>query len=626
MSTPAETTPPNPWPAAGALDLDDLLAELRSRAFSALRSQERLRDLLGAVVALATDLELSEVLGRIVESAMVLVDARYGALGVLSGDGTSLSEFITRGVTEEERRAIGPLPSGLGVLGLLIRHPHPQRIDDIASHPDSFGFPANHPPMHSFLGTPIRIREEVYGNLYLAEKQGASAFTQEDEATLVALAAAAGVAIENARLFETGRRRQRWADAVADIAHLLLEQEDEQGALRLLTSGCCEIGGARYAAVAMIMEREDRLELVLRSVHVSSDPDRRAPVFHEQVLDGPVWSTLRSTRQVRIFGQPAKAPLFGVVAEDGGRSTTASVTADELLAEEVRDEVSRALQLPPETGSAAGRDAPIAILPLTTGAELGLLVLGRAPRASSGAGSTEMLAELAEFAQQSGLALLAGRAQRDRSTMALMGDRDRIARDMHDHVIQRLFATGLSLQSASRIATSERVRVRIEEAVDDLDVAIREIRAAIFELHRPATPTARRELEALVSSYAGGIGEPPTLTLTGNLEHLTPVQLSDVTAVVSEALSNVARHAAARHAWVRVDIADTVTIQIEDDGIGVDPEAGRSGLVNLAKRAEESAGTFTLARRTPSGSLLTWQVPHSGSARTGTNGPVPGPG
>ncbi|MEO7069522.1 MAG: GAF domain-containing protein [Nostocoides sp.] len=591
MSTTAGPPPATPWPGASALDLDDLLAELRSRASSALRSQERLRDLLSAVVAVTTDLELSEVLGRIVDSAITLVDARYAALGVLSNDGSYLVQFITRGVTEEERALIGDLPRGHGVLGLLIRHPHPQRLDDIGSHPDSYGFPPNHPAMHSFLGTPIRIRDEVYGNLYLAEKRGATAFTAEDEATLVTLAAAAGVAIDNARLFESGRRRQSWGDAVSDITHLLLEREDEQGALALLAARCCEVGGAAYAAVATLEEVEDGLGLVLRATHTTDDPQPAGAALLGHLLDGPVWSALSATRRATIIGE-----------------------TDENSAEQTRAEIARVIGLDRAGSGTPSRGVtPIAVVPLTAGPdELGLLVLGVSVETGSGAAWTERLGEIAEFVKQSALALLAGRAQRDRAAMALMGDRERIARDMHDHVIQRLFATGLSLQSASRLAQNQAIKARIEEAVDDLDVGIREIRSAIFELHRPSTVSAQRELNALASSYSRGIGEPPALTVTGSLDGLTPVQFADVTAVVGEGLSNVARHAAARHAWVRVAVTDVVTIEIEDDGIGADIDAGRSGLVNLAKRAEDSGGTFTLTRRQPSGTILTWQVPRSG--------------
>lgn len=619
MPSSDDSMPRMPWPTASALDLDDLLAELRSRASSALQSQQRLRGLLSAVVAVSTDLELTEVLGRIVDSALALVDARYAALGVLSEDGTYLTEFITRGVSEEERRLIGAPPRGLGVLGLLIRDPHPRRIDDIMTHPDSHGFPPHHPPMHSFLGTPIRIREEVYGNLYLAEKRSAPTFTAEDEATLVALAAAAGVAIDNARLFEAGRRRQRWADALADLTHLLLEREDEQGALALLTARCCDIGRAVYAAVATTEEIDNGVGLMLRSVHVSDESAPTTPLPSETILDGPLWSGLRAVRRPVVYGESGALDVYGGAQppdepDDIDASPSGDCAGQVLTDDAVLAEVARVVGLAADSiAERAEAMSPIAVLPLGAGQdELGLLVLGLPPGAGSLSGSAERLEEITGFARQSGLALLAGRAQRDRAAMVLMEDRERIARDMHDHVIQRLFATGLSLQSAGRVATNQLVRARMEEAVDDLDVAIREIRLAIFELHQKPRSSARRELDTLVASFSGGIGEPASLSVTGNLDRLTAVQFADVMAVVGEGLSNVVRHAEATHAWVRVVVADVVSIVVEDDGVGVDPGAARSGLLNLAERAEAAGGIFTLTRRDPSGSVLSWSAPRAG--------------
>ena len=208
------------WPGAQSLDLEDLMAELRARVSAARRSQDRMSELLDAVVAVSAGLDLAEVLTRIVGSAVSLVGARFGALGVISADGETLIEFVTQGLTEDERALIGHPPRGRGVLGLLIHEPQPRRLRDISQHPDSYGFPAKHPPMHSFMGAPVRIRDEVFGNLYLAEKLEAEEFTDEDEAVLVALAAAAGVAIDNARLYEASRRQRRWSDAVGELAQV----------------------------------------------------------------------------------------------------------------------------------------------------------------------------------------------------------------------------------------------------------------------------------------------------------------------------------------------------------------------------------------------------------------------
>lgn len=210
------------------LRLDELLDELQVRIDEVRGTRDRLNGLLEAVMSVGRELDLPQVLRRIVEAAVVLVDAEYGALGVI-GDDHKLAEFLPVGITDDLRAQIGDLPSGHGILGELIRHPEPLRLSELSEHPASYGFPAHHPPMHSFLGVPIRVREDVFGNLYLTEKRGGAEFDAEDEAVLSTLAIAAGIAIENARLFEEVRLRERWLEASSDITSSLLSgaPEDE---------------------------------------------------------------------------------------------------------------------------------------------------------------------------------------------------------------------------------------------------------------------------------------------------------------------------------------------------------------------------------------------------------------
>ena len=207
-----------------SLQLDELLAELQSRLQAVLATRDRMRGLLEAVVAIGSGLDLESTLRRIVEAAVGLVDAAYGALGVIGdGDGGKrLAEFIPVGVSQDEIAGIHHWPEGRGLLGLLIDDPRPLRLADIAAHPASSGFPDGHPPMHGFLGVPVRVRDEVFGNLYLTGKRGGGEFTEDDEAVLVALGAAAGVAVENARLYEAARRQQRWIQASAEVTTRLL--------------------------------------------------------------------------------------------------------------------------------------------------------------------------------------------------------------------------------------------------------------------------------------------------------------------------------------------------------------------------------------------------------------------
>jgi signal transduction histidine kinase len=362
------------------------------------------RRLQEALLLIASELDLETVLLRIAEAAAELVGARYAAMGVLDDDRTALSSFIYTGISPEEAEAIGPLPEGRGILGLLITDEHPIRLDDLSQHPASAGFPPNHPPMRTFLGVPVLVRGEVFGRLYLTEKEGGGSFTDEDEQLVVALAAAAAVAVENARL-------------------------------------------------------------------------------HARVAD-----------------------------------------------------------------------------------------------------------------------------------MMLLEERDRIARDLHDNVIQGLFATGLSLQGAARLAEIPEVRSRIEAAVDELDRTIRRIRTTIFELHPPPMSgrSLRRELSELCAEGSRVLGFSPDLRVDGPVDTLTDDRVVEhAEAVLRELLANVARHAKASSVLIEVAAGEgALTVRVTDDGEGIgDVGAGGRGVANLRARAASLGGTFRLAPGEQGGSVATWQVP-----------------
>ncbi len=238
--------------AQDGLVLDGLLGDLQSRLAEIVRTRDRLQGLLEAVVAVGAGLELEGTLNRIVRTAVELVDARYGALGVLSADERErLAEFVHVGIDAQTRAVMGDLPEGRGLLGLLIEHPHPIRVADLTEHPASVGFPPNHPPMRSFLGTPIRVRDEIFGNLYLTEKRGAGEFTADDEVVLKGLAAAAGVAVENARLFEESRMRERWLEAAREVNALLLGGASSQDALDMIAAKTRELSRSDCALILL---------------------------------------------------------------------------------------------------------------------------------------------------------------------------------------------------------------------------------------------------------------------------------------------------------------------------------------------------------------------------------------
>ena len=232
------------------LHLDELLRQLQERLQVVLTTRDRMNGLLEAVVAIGSDLNLETMLRRITEAAVGLADARYGALGVIGEDGR-LAEFVPVGVDEAQIGQIAHWPRGEGLLGLLVREPRLLRLADIAAHPKSAGFPAGHPPMRGFLGVPVRVRGEVFGNLYLTEKVGGGEFTADDEAVVSALGAAAGVAIENARLYSEARRQQRWLRASGEVTTRLLSGTGQAEVLAALAAQALELSGADLAMVAL---------------------------------------------------------------------------------------------------------------------------------------------------------------------------------------------------------------------------------------------------------------------------------------------------------------------------------------------------------------------------------------
>jgi signal transduction histidine kinase len=546
--------------------LDELLQEMLVRVGEVVTSRERLRALLNAVVAIGSDLDLRSTLRRIVEAACELLDARYGALGVIGPD-RLLTEFITHGIDAETHARIGDLPHGRGVLGLLIADPRPVRLPDITKHPQSYGFPPNHPPMHSFLGAPIRIRDQVFGNLYLAEKRGAAEFTEDDEEIAVALAAAAGVAIENARLYAVAHRRERWLAATAEITTVLLGEVRRTEALGLVARRAREVAEA---------------ELVLVLLY-----DEEVGQFTVEVVDS---------------ADGVVPPLVGTILPATETTFAASVTDRRHT---VIESLAKAGPWP-----APVTDGPALVSPLSAAETLhGVLVV--AYPAGQARQSDDDVPLLASFAAQAALAMERARAQEERELLVVLEDRERIARDLHDVVIQRLFATGLQLQSTAPLIARPEVGRRINDAVDELDSTIRDIRRAIFELRSPMSAALRTEIRDAVDAAAGSLGFRPALEISGPVDSAVPDAVRpDLLAVLREALSNAVRHAHASQVGVLVRVdGGRLTLSVDDDGIGTSPEAARGGLVNLRERAAGLGGEFVVEPAQPRGTRLRWSVP-----------------
>jgi signal transduction histidine kinase len=553
-------------PRLSRVRLDELLQELLDRVSEVMASRERLSALLEAVVGIGSDLELSATLERIVVAACRLVDARYGALGVIGRDGT-LSEFITHGLSEAEHRRIGHLPTGQGVLGVLIKDPHPVRLPDIGRHEQSYGFPANHPVMRSFLGVPVRVRDQVFGNLYLTEKQGAAEFTESDEQIVVALAAAAGVAIDNARLYTAAGQRQRWLEATAEITNLLVGQVQRTAALQLVASRARDVADAELAAVMLYDEDSDQVTI---EVIATAAGDNENHALRGTVL--PVADT--ALDDALGGGRP-------VIVEDLGKVSGWSTS----------------------TGAAV-------LVPLAaSGVVLGLLAVAHGRGGPSVDDSDVRL--LTTFAGQAALALERARAQEEREMLVVLEDRERIARDLHDVVIQRLFATGLQLQSTARLAVRPEVVDRIGAAVDDLDTTIRDIRSAIFELRTPAAAVLRGDIRATVDAAAASLGLRPELVLDGPIDSAVPEEVRhDLLAALRESLSNVVKHARASAVEVRVTASgDALRLVITDNGVGAGAYDERSGLANMRERAGRHGGEFRVDQVEPAGTRVEWFVP-----------------
>jgi signal transduction histidine kinase len=561
-------------PLLPQLRLDDLLAELQARLAAAVGIRDRVHALLEAVVAVGSDLDLQVVLRRIVEAAVTLVDARYGALGVI-GEGGRLAEFIPVGLDEGQIARIHHWPEGRGLLGELITDPRPLRLADMSAHPRSFGFPEGHPPMRTFLGAPVRIRDEIFGNLYLTEKANGAEFDEEDEAVLIALGAAAGVAIGNARLYEEARRQQQWLSASSEVTQRLLSGADADEVLGFVMGQALEMSGADLVVLAL--PAGGGAQLVIE--HAAG----------------------QGAQEALGLVLPVDGSVSGIVLNSGKPLSVDDFGADERVAPAAREHLHL---------------GPAVVFPLGgPGNVRGILTAGRRPGAMPMTpAAVEMLIS---FAAQAGVGLELAAHRRDAERFAVFEDRDRIARDLHDLVIQRLFATGMSLQGVSaRLGQSGNGR-QVSDAVDALDETIKEIRSAIFSLHsRPAADDAglRAQILTVVDESRGALGFAPGLRMSGALDDVPRDAGEHLLGALREALSNAARHAGASRVDVTVEAGPELVLVVRDNGTGLRPTARRSGLRNLGERAEMLGGTMNAGPARGGGTTLEWRVPLPGPA------------
>lgn len=516
----------------------------------------RVSRLLDAVLLVTGDLDLDTILRRIVEAACALVDARYGALGVIAEDGDALQNFVHHGIDQVTADRIGQLPQGQGVLGLLIEEPHPLRLDDLSEHPRSYGFPDHHPPMQAFLGAPIRVRDQAFGNLYLTEKRDGQPFTEDDEHLVVGLAAVAGAAIENARLYDDVQRREAWRDAVLELSRAVLAGEPTTTVRERMVGFA---GGLVEADAACLVEAHDEGLWVLSSAGNAPEPGfTSAPA-------PPAWRSLRS-------------------------------------GEVVRDEYGPFL------------DGAVLWVPIHAGDEV-VAAIG-VSRARPFTSNEER--QLAGYGAQVSFLWTYERAQESLQRLSLVEDRERIGRDLHDTVIQRLFATGLSLQATIRRAEGHPDLVaRLEQAVDDIDTTVKEVRSTIFALQSGTdrARSVRSMILEVIEEVAPMLAQPPRVRFEGPLDTVVTGTVAEhLIPVVREVLTNVAKHASAQD--IEVELAGdsrSLRLRVADDGVGIgEAPRGGFGLNNLRERAATLGGSCRFdSRGDGSGTVVVWQVPCS---------------
>ncbi|MEU0690002.1 GAF domain-containing protein [Streptomyces uncialis] len=556
----------------------------------------RLPLLLEAVLEIGTELDLPATLQQIVTRAAGLTDARYGALGVLDPgcgpDRPRLSDLYTTGLPGAARARIGGLPDGhSGLIGALIDDPRPLRIDDLTSDPRARGLPHGHPPMRSFLGVPIHVADEVFGNLYLTGKREGP-FTEEDAQLLRVLASQAGIAIGNARLYGAARLRERWIEGAAAVTTALLT------------------AGSATDALVTVAERARLL------------------------ADAAAGAILQPTRAGGMEIVAASAPhaageLLGTTIPPG------SAVLDQLLGGEpvfIADSATDPRMATP----VRSRFGPSMMLPLRSGGQLiGTLAL---PRVHGGRPYSAVERTMAaRFASHAALALVLADAQTRRERLAVYEDRDRIARDLHDLVVQRLFATGLMLESTHRRAqraadgdapgagaanadttgagaeagAARTVRDCLAFAVDELESTIQEVRTAILALQQPPAdaPTTLRGRVLRETAAAGAVlGFPPSLRFLGPVDTLVD---DPVAGQLLVALRRALSAAAHRTGVTRVAVAVDVTTFLPD---------GRP-CARLTVRDDGTAAVAGGAGPQGEGTALVWRSP-IGPAR---GEPAPGP-
>jgi len=549
----------------------ELVQEMHDQLDELLAARDQTEKLLHVILGITSDLDLNRTLDRIVTAAIELTGARYGALAVREPDGVLVS-FLHQGIDAETMQRIGPLPVGKGVLGVPLANADALRLEDLAAHPAAAGFPPNHPPMRAFLGVPITIRGIVFGSLYVTHEQPGRTFTESDEVAARVLASAAAVAIDNAQLFERVRTSATWTQASREITTALLSgSQTPTNPLHLIAERVHQLTGAEQAIVLV------------------PDQDRQSDEPETLVVSAAV-----GLHADEVIGQrvPVDDSTSGAVFRSGEPVITES------------------LQHPIQAFTDVGQ-RPAIVVPLRAeDAVLGVIAVAR--NKDDPAFDPSYLDLVSDFARHAAIALTLARARSREREVTILADRERIAHDLHDHVIQRLFAAGLDLQGSIARSKSPEISDRLMRTVDDLQATIETIRSTIFDLQSPLATgdDFRTRLQKLVADLTGDRDMSTSVRLAGPLGAVAG-QLSDhAEAVAAEAISNAVRHSGATHLSVTVEVGDEFSLEVTDDGHGIPGDNQRnSGLANMQRRAELLGGTCEITSAPEHGTTVRWTVP-----------------
>lgn len=557
--------------AFGRRHTDDL-RRIHEQLDELAADRDQMGQLLQVAVEIGSDLELNATLQRIVRAARGMTSARYGAIGVWGTDDL-LSDFVHDGMDEGTVQAVGHPPVGKGLLGFLRQGTDPVRLDNAAEHPSAVGFPQHHPGMRAFIGVPIVIRGEPFGSLYLADDRPDFAFAEADEMTVRALASIAAVAIDNARLLDHARATVRWTDAGREITAAVLGGDDPYlRPLQLIVGRACELTGAEQGIVL-----------------VASDPEQP---FDD--VDTLVVSTAAGRYADDVLGQ--RVPVHG--------STTGAVfrSGQPVIAEAF----GHSIPFFTDVG-----ERPVVVVPLRSERQnLGVLALARnasAPRFQAGD-----LDLVCDYAYHTAIAIVIARARGTANELAMFTDRERIAHDLHDQVIQRVFAVGMDLQGVVARVRSPALNERLSNSVDELQAVITEIRSTIFNLQKPAEAHGAfaKRIRHAFQRLTEDREMAATLTVSGPMEVVAPSLVDDAEAVVLEGLSNAVRHSGAAAVAVEIAVGEDLVVEVCDDGQGIPAESRRrSGLANLAARARAAGGELVIDTPPSGGTRLIWSVP-----------------